>query len=113
MAPIAHADEHRWHGDMRHFHEHDYPHWREGSWYHGGHDGRFGWWWVAAGMWYFYPAPVYPYPDPYEPPVVVEQAPSESPPPQYWYYCESSGNYYPYVSTCREGWKKVPAQPAR
>jgi len=113
------ADDHdHWHGDMRHFHEHDYSHWREGHWYHGDHDGHFGWWWLAAGMWYFYPAPVYPYPDPYSPPpVVVEQPPapqttSVPPPAQYWYYCNSARTYYPYVASCAEGWKKVPAQPS-
>lgn len=86
----------------------DYPRWRAGHWYHGDHGGRLGWWWIAAGTWYFYPAPVYPYPSPYEPPVVVEQAP---PPETVWYYCESSRNYYPYASVCPEGWRTVPAQP--
>lgn len=110
-------DDHHWHGDIRNFHVHDYPHWREGRWYHGDHGGRLGWWWIAAGMWYFYPAPVYPYPDPYTPPVVVEPAPappatSVPPPAQSWYYCNSSRAYYPYASECPEGWKKVPAQPS-
>ena len=26
-----------------------------------------------------------------------------------WYYCTSKNAYYPYVSTCDEGWKAVPA----
>ena len=26
-----------------------------------------------------------------------------------WYYCVSSNAYYPYVATCSEGWKPVPA----
>lgn len=110
-------DERHWRGDIRYFHVHDYPHWREGHWYHGDHDGRLGWWWIAAGMWYFYPTPVYPYPDPYTPPVVVEPAPAPPvttvpPPAQSWYYCSSARAYYPYVSACPEGWKKVPAQPS-
>jgi hypothetical protein len=28
-----------------------------------------------------------------------------------WYYCESSKSYYPYVSSCSEGWRSVPASP--
>lgn len=28
-----------------------------------------------------------------------------------WYYCESATAYYPYVATCAEGWKLVPATP--
>lgn len=28
-----------------------------------------------------------------------------------WYYCESAGDYYPYVTECAEGWQPVPAVP--
>jgi hypothetical protein len=73
-----------------------------------------GWWWIAAGAWYFYPEPVYPYPypDPYIPPVVVEQpTPAPQPAAQFWYYCEASNGYYPYVSSCPSDWKLVPATP--
>ncbi|MHB9119209.1 MAG: hypothetical protein ACYC2R_13190 [Burkholderiales bacterium] len=106
-----------WGGDIRHFDRHDIHVWRGGSWRHGHHDGRFGWWWVVAGMWYFYPQPVYPYPDPYQPPVVVvPQQPSATPPDAapaapVWYYCPSAQGYYPYVSVCPGGWKTVPATP--
>jgi len=27
-----------------------------------------------------------------------------------WYYCGSSGQYYPYTNACPEGWQAVPAQ---
>ena len=109
-------EEIRFHGDIARFHEHDWDLWRGGRWYHATHGGRFGWWWVAGGLWYFYPAPVYPYPNPYEPPVavVVPQAPAAAPPPpqpQNWYYCESAKAYYPYVPSCAEGWRAVPATP--
>ena len=83
-----------------------------------GADGRLGWWWVVGGVWYFYPQPAYPYPDPYVPPVVVvDQAPqsdtpSVPPPAQNWYYCEASKSYYPYVANCPAGWKTVPATPS-
>ena len=104
-----------WHGGR-----HTVEIWRGGNWVHERHDGRFGWWWVAAGMWYFYPSPVYPYPDPYTPPVVVvnQQPPAApqtnvpaQPPLQYWYYCDSAKAYYPYVPSCPEAWRTVPAQP--
>lgn len=112
----------RWSGDIHAFREHDFGHWRAGHWYHGAHNGRLGWWWVLPGLelWYMYTAPIYPYPDPYLPPVVIQQvpaptpapAPSAPPPPaQYWYYCEPAKGYYPYVSTCPEAWKRVPAIP--
>jgi hypothetical protein len=109
-----HHDEH-FHGDIGHFHEHDWALWRGGRWHHVAHDGRLGWWWVAGGVWYFYPAPVYPYPDPYAPPVVtVAPRPSAAPPPpapQSWYYCEAARGYFPYVPSCPGGWRAVPATP--
>ena len=99
-----------WRGDIRVFHEHDYDLWRGGRWLHVSHGGRLGWWWVVGGAWYFYPTPVYPYPDPYQPPVVVvTPAPAA---PQYWYYCSNPQGYYPYVPQCPTTWQRVPAQPA-
>jgi hypothetical protein len=100
--------------DIRHFERHDYGVWRSGHWRHRRHEGRLGWWWVVGGIWYFYPEPIYPFPDPYiPPPVVVAQPPQPSgpPPAQNWYFCASSNSYYPYVSSCPEGWKAVPATP--
>jgi hypothetical protein len=106
----------QWHGDIARFHEHDWGVWRGGHWSHARHDGRLGWWWVVGGAWYFYPWPVYPYPNPWEPPpaVLVPAPAAVAPPPPtpYWYYCESSRAYYPYVGACPEGWKQVPATPA-
>jgi LTXXQ motif family protein len=95
-----------WHGNIRHFGRHDYHVWRSGGWRHVWHGGRLGWWWVVGGVWYFYPEPVYPYPNPYIPPL-----PAAPPPAQYWYFCASSNAYYPYVPTCADGWKAVPATP--
>ncbi|VEB39991.1 Uncharacterised protein [Chromobacterium violaceum] len=98
--------------------------WRGGYWHHGYYHGRTGWWWVAGGAWYFYTAPIYPYPActrrrrrrgpavPAAPAVpVVPAAPQE--PAQVWYYCKAAKQYYPYVSECPGGWKTVPAQPPR
>jgi hypothetical protein len=106
-----------WRGDITRFHEHDRNTWRGGRWTHGRHDGRLGWWWVAGGLWYLYPAPLYPYPNPWEPPSVVLASPPASvlpavPPAQYWYFCEASRTYYPYVATCPGGWQPVPATPS-
>lgn len=118
---------HHWSGDIRNFSHHDLPTWRTGYWHNGPHAGRVGWWWVVGGLWYFYPTPVYPYPDPYVPPVVVvnappaavtpaplpQPAPALAPAaPQYWYYCDASKGYYPYVTLCPGGWQAVPATPA-
>jgi hypothetical protein len=102
-------------GEIGRFHEHDWGLWRAGRWQHGYHGGRLGWWWIAGGVWYFYPYPVYPYPDPFVPPVVAAPpAPGVVPPPptpSNWYYCNSARNYYPYVPSCPEGWQPMPATP--
>ena len=112
FVPAAHADrDHHWHGDIHRFAGHDYDHWRGGHWYRGPHGGRSGWWWVVGGGWYFYPQPVYPYPDPYVPPMVaVPQPVVPAPPASFWYYCDAYRAYYPYVPSCPTGWRAVPAQ---
>ena len=133
LTAMAQHPDRVWRGDIRYFESHDAHQWRSGAWRHGSHGGRIGWWWVAGGMWYFYPQPVYPYPDPYRPPlVVVETAPAPpvvvqmpapvqaapqlppvqaQPAAQFWYYCEANRGYYPYVASCPNGWKTVPATP--
>jgi hypothetical protein len=119
-AAFAQRDRHArppvWRGDIARFHEHDWAVWRSGRWAHQWHDGRMGWWWVVGGVWYFYPSPVYPYPSPWEPPPapwVNPPAAAVPPPPPtpYWYFCEATRAYYPYVATCAGGWKQVPAVP--
>jgi len=50
-----------------------------------------------------YAAPAYVAPA-YNPPPRAVQAPAES---GTWYYCGSSGQYYPYVRYCDEGWQSV------
>jgi hypothetical protein len=106
----------RWHGHIDRFHKHDIVIWRGGHWFHGRHAHRFGWWWVVDGLWYWYPAPVFPYPDPYTPPIIVQTLPTTPPPPPQppapvWYYCAQPAGYYPYVPECPSGWKTVPARP--
>jgi len=90
---------------------------------HGHRSSHFG---VVIGPvwspWYFPPPPVYyqPYPPiviERDPPVYIEQY---TPPPpaviqenpiSYWYYCNASRGYYPYVKECPSGWQKVPSRP--
>ena len=58
----------------------------------------------------YYPAPVY---YPASPPMYVEreQAAPEPGAQSWWYYCEQTRGYYPYVKSCLGGWKRVPPAP--
>lgn len=120
-----------WRGNIRSFGHHDINIWRGGGWRHTNYGGRLGWWWVVGGSYYLYQQPIYPYPypDPYQPPVVVvEQQPQVVMAPQAapvyapqqvapqaaaqnWYFCDDSQTYYPYVASCAGGWRTVPATP--
>jgi hypothetical protein len=91
-------------GDIHRFVDLDARVWRGGRWHHDHHRGRYGWWWVVGGLWYFYPQPVYPYPDPFAPGEIIYETGGAG---DYWYYCESAGQYYPYVTECPEGWQAV------
>jgi len=120
---------HEFHGhDVGRFDRHELGLWRGGGWRHEIFNGRLGWWWVSGGVWYFYDAPVYPYPMVVsgmafaEPMVVVPGAPmviqqaAPPPPPQQqqqpvWYYCDSPAGYYPYVPTCNLPFRPVAARP--
>lgn len=73
-----------------------------------GHVGVF----IGGPLWipppYYYPAPVY-YPPPVyvertAPPVYIEQSPATD---NYWYYCQESKGYYPYVQSCPSNWMRV------
>jgi len=108
-----------WHGrDMHHFDHHDMDMWRGGHWVHDHHEGRMGWWWVAAGSWFLYSAANaanYAYPPPQQvvinqPTPVVVQAPQ--PVAQYWYYCDVTGGYYPSTPSCPVPWRVVSPQMA-
>jgi hypothetical protein len=83
----------------------DRDHWRGGGWQHGYHDGRMGWWWVVGPEWYFYPAPLYPYPNPYVPPAIA------APRANMWYWCAAPAGYYPYVAQCSMPWEAVGPRP--
>src|SRR5262245_34794430 len=86
----------------------DVERWDGGRWMHGDHLGRVGWWWIVGDGWYFYPSPVYRYPDPYAyvPPDVA------GPLSDYSYYCPSQNAYYPSVTECPWGWRRVGPPPA-
>lgn len=47
-----------------------------------------------------------------EPRVFVERDAPAAPASQgqWWYWCQSAQGYYPYVSTCSEGWRRVEPQ---
>jgi hypothetical protein len=115
-------------GRAGHFHDfrgHDFAHfspadralWLGGGWRHEWHDGRLGWWWGVGGIWYFYPAPIYPYPT-YVADTVWMAPVAEAPvapegggyAPGYWYYCQANGAYYPNTPTCPVPWTPVPPQ---
>jgi hypothetical protein len=84
-----------WRGDVHSF---DHQHWSGGTWRHDRHNGRYGWWWIVGPDWYYYDAPIYPYPDSYVPPGEEYG---------WWYWCEAYQEYYPYVTYCPGGWERV------
>ena len=105
----------------------------------GGYGGGYGGGWRPAaygpgwgGNWgpswrggYYGPGYGYPYAAAYYSPPVVYAAPpvmtyaapqqpmvlASQPQPAVWYYCESSGQYFPYVQSCASGWQTQPAIP--
>ena len=119
---VHRSDRGAWdHDRFHHFSDDDWNLWHRGRWVRG-HDGdELGWWWVAAGICYFYPHRVV-YPSPYTSATVVVNNPPHTPsssdptaspgaPAQYWYYCRASKSYYPYVKSCAGKWEKVPSTP--
>ncbi|MBI3524229.1 MAG: hypothetical protein HY066_06825 [Betaproteobacteria bacterium] len=75
---------------------------------------------VITPYWRPWYPPVQYYYRPYYPPVIIERASAPiyveqsappAPPINYWYYCDGSKTYYPYVQECPGGWRKVPPQP--
>lgn len=84
--------------------------WRgDGGGFYFGMGPAWGWgpWWTPPPV-YYSPPPVIVTP----PPQITYIAP-ERPRPYYWYYCESSKTYYPYVKKCPGGWIKVVPHPPR
>jgi hypothetical protein len=102
-----------WGGDIRHFRARDLDRWQSGHWSHEPHENRDGWWWIVGTTWYWYPQPIYPYPDPYLPAPAAAIMPQHSggASPEYWYYCADPAGYYPYVPQCDVNWQRMPATP--
>ena len=65
---------------------------------------------LPAAAYYYYPPAVVMGP-PAAPPVYVERNDAARESQGYWYYCEQSRGYYPYVKDCPGGWKAVPPAP--
>jgi hypothetical protein len=82
-------------------------------------------WGPAWGGGFYGPGYGYPYSAGYysppvvyaAPPVVAYAAPQQpmvlasQPQAPIWYYCEASGQYFPYVQSCPSGWQTRPAIP--
>lgn len=73
-----------------------------------------------GGPWWAYPPPYYYYPAPVvvqQPVTYVEQNPQATSAPEasqgWWYYCDQSRGYYPYVRECPTGWQRVPPTPTK
>ena len=82
----------------------DLDRWRGGHWFHGRRGRRLGWWWFAGGFWYWYPSPIYPYPDYASQDYVSGGG-------EVWYRCEDPPGFYPYLQSCPSGWEPVPTAP--
>jgi hypothetical protein len=97
-----------------HGHHHkSFGHHHHGHHHHGAAFVGFGVGFAYPWSWYYPPPYYYPgyyYPYPAQPVTYVEQgaAPAAA---GWWYYCEASRTYYPYVKECPSGWQRVPALP--
>lgn len=91
------------------------PGWGRGYGY--GYGGGWRGNWAGAGYYGYPPAAYYAPPVAYAPPVVAYVSPPQpmvlasQPQPAVWYYCESSGKYYPYAQECPTGWITQAATP--
>ncbi len=90
------------------YHHHSFENWKAGRWFHGHHNSRLGYWWIVDNIWYYYPEPVYPYPDPYTPPTIGGYTYPNGPDVQYW-YCPNPQGYYPNVPRCFAPWQRLGA----
>ncbi|QTD94689.1 hypothetical protein [Burkholderia anthina] len=111
----GHVPRQDFHGrDLRRFAPRERARWQGGRWIQDWHDGRYAWWWIVDGYWYFYPEPMYPFPT-YVPPAIIMQRPPPTPeglpPARAWYYCSDPRGYYPYVASCNGVWTAVPSTP--
>ena len=105
--------------DLSTFHGHDYAHfslaeqrlWGHGMWRHSWHSGHRGWWWVVDRFWFFYPAPIYPFPTYIGADTYYDYYDQYGIPTYYWYFCSKPEGYYPYVQECLRPWQPMPPLP--
>lgn len=75
--------------------------------------------WGPWGPWGYYPYPYYGAPTVVvqQPVTYIEQNPQAVSTPAantgWWYYCDQSRGYYPYVRECPTGWQRVPPTPSK
>jgi hypothetical protein len=70
-------------------------------------------WWHYPPPYYYYPPPATVY-VPAQPTTYVEQnPPAVQEQSGWWYYCDASRGYYPYVKECPAGWQRVPPTPSK
>jgi hypothetical protein len=66
-------------------------------------------WWYHPAPYYYHPAPAYV---PAQPTTYIEQGSAPAGDSGgWWYYCDTSRGYYPYVKECPSGWQRVPPAP--
>ncbi|MBV9992998.1 MAG: hypothetical protein JOZ72_17100 [Alphaproteobacteria bacterium] len=109
--------------DFRHLSPIEHRWWVGGHWHHMRWHGRWGWWWGVGGAFYWYPTPVYPYPEDISSTYYYDDQDEDGDYGDYqgvgpgdqgggmWYHCASPEGYYPYVKECKGGWESVPAEP--
>lgn len=94
--------------DFGHFTPEERTAWEHGGWRHTWHHGHYGWWWGVGDFWFFYPGPIYPYPDYIGPEDYYDYYDQYGAPAYYWYHCGDPAGYYPYVQQCNVPWEPVP-----
>lgn len=116
--------------DVRHLYDYEWKIWRTGRWRHDFFNGRFGWWYEVAGVWYPYAAPAYPCPATVAP-LTIEQAAapaidtgtaspdSDDGPvtafaplpsvPHVAYHCAKPSGFFPAVTSCDTDWVALAA----
>jgi hypothetical protein len=77
-----------------HYGRHSERQWRSGSWHHGAHLGRIGWWWVVNGAWYPYTQRSNAYPV-YQETIIIEQPVQPIPQMQQSQPQQQYPQYYP------------------
>ena len=105
--------------DLGVFRGHDFAHltaveraaWQRGNWHRAWHRGHRGWWWIVDDVWFFYPAPIYPYPLYIGSLDYYDYSDWYGTPDYYWYYCTNPEGYYPYIQECLGTWHAVPPAP--